>query len=171
MLKKYQAKSQISISVLLKKGTSVHISFSALTGGGSVYYTDDEDIQSALEKHLKFGKLFKCVTNTIEEKKTVAKSEKTAPKKVEDKDESAKIFGNDEIPTASEPADKNGIDSDKEADNVVTDGMDVTKIAVACTDDAREYLAGKFGISRSKMRSTVAIKEIAKANNIEFSGI
>lgn len=59
MLKKYIAKSHVSINVSVGKGKgSVHVSFSPLTDGGSVYYTDREKIQKALEKHPKYGRLF-----------------------------------------------------------------------------------------------------------------
>lgn len=39
--------------------TNAHITFAPLTGGGSVYYTADEQVQNALEQHPKYGKLFK----------------------------------------------------------------------------------------------------------------
>lgn len=54
MTKKYISKSDISINA-----SGVHVSFSALTGGGSVFYTDNKKLQDLLEKHPKFGKLFK----------------------------------------------------------------------------------------------------------------
>lgn len=58
MIKKYKAKTDISINIVLPSGKSKHISFTSLTGGGSVYYTDSPDIQKSLESHYKFGKLF-----------------------------------------------------------------------------------------------------------------
>ena len=58
MLKKYTSKSDISLSVPMGGG-SVRVSFSPVTGGGSVFYTEDEELQAAMEKHAKFGKLFK----------------------------------------------------------------------------------------------------------------
>lgn len=59
MLKKYIAKSHIAVSVTFPNGSKKHIAFDAKTGGGSVYYTNDENEQAALESHNKFGKLFK----------------------------------------------------------------------------------------------------------------
>lgn len=56
MIKKYIAKSDISLSV-----GKMHVSFRALTGGGSVYYTDNEAMQKMLESHPKYGRLFKAV--------------------------------------------------------------------------------------------------------------
>lgn len=37
---------------------NAHISFTPMTGGGSVYYAKDERVQKALEQHPKFGRLF-----------------------------------------------------------------------------------------------------------------
>ena len=59
--KTYRAKSEVSINVVLKNGKSKHISFLPVTGGGSVYRTDNEDIQAALESHYRFGNLFRIV--------------------------------------------------------------------------------------------------------------
>ena len=59
MRKKYKAKSHVSLSVALSSGKSTHVTFSPLTGGGSVYYTDNPELQRALEHHPKYGKLFK----------------------------------------------------------------------------------------------------------------
>jgi hypothetical protein len=58
-MKKYKAKSHVALSVHLPSGKSVRVSFTPLTGGGSVYYTDDKDLQSALRRHPKYGHLFK----------------------------------------------------------------------------------------------------------------
>lgn len=59
MIKKYTSKSEIALSVVVGGKKSAHISFDALTGGGSVYYTSDESLQKALERHAKYGRLFK----------------------------------------------------------------------------------------------------------------
>lgn len=83
MLKKYKANSHVSLSVLLDSGKSTHVSFKPLTGGGSVFYTDDEALQKALESHLKYGKLFKL--DQIQ--KTVAPSKVSVQKKEEQPEE------------------------------------------------------------------------------------
>lgn len=60
MAKKYIAKSHVAINVVLPtSGKSHHVSFLPLTGGGSMFITDSEDLQQALEAHRKFGKLYK----------------------------------------------------------------------------------------------------------------
>lgn len=80
MKKKYVAKTDLHISVMLKSKQSVHISFHSQTGGGSVFYTDNAEIQEALEKHPKFGKLFKEVAlPKVEPAKKAVKTEAEPP--------------------------------------------------------------------------------------------
>ena len=58
MMKRYTSSSDISINVV-KDGVNVHVSFDPITGGGSQFYTDDEDLQRAMERHKRYGELFK----------------------------------------------------------------------------------------------------------------
>lgn len=46
----------------MKNGNNIHVSFQAVTGGGSIFYTDDEEVATALERHHKYGKLFRLDT-------------------------------------------------------------------------------------------------------------
>lgn len=71
MLKKYTSKTHPSVNIVLPSGKSLHVSFTPITGGSSVYYTKDENIQKGLESHYKFGKLFKLAA-TIDEEKLAA---------------------------------------------------------------------------------------------------
>lgn len=48
---------------------------------------------------------------------------------------------------------------------------DIKQVRAACLDDAKDYLSLHYGVSRTKMRSTKAIKDIAAQNKIEFIGI
>lgn len=59
MKKKYIANSQIAINVVLPSGKSAHVAFSSVTGGSSIFYTEDEQLQQAIESHYRYGKLFK----------------------------------------------------------------------------------------------------------------
>lgn len=59
MTKHYKSDVQISVNIILDSGKNKHIPFIPLSNGSSVYSTDDTDIQSALERHYRFGKLFK----------------------------------------------------------------------------------------------------------------
>lgn len=77
MLKKYESKSTISINIIAN-GKPMHIAFSAITGGNSVYYTDNEAIQKGMERHYRYGKLFKgceVVDETPEEQPALPDNE------------------------------------------------------------------------------------------------
>ena len=70
---KYIAKTHVTLNVNNGNG-NVHVAFTPQTGGGSVFYTDDPMLASALESHYKYGRLFK----KVEEPKVIE-----APKKKE----------------------------------------------------------------------------------------
>lgn len=78
MTKKYIAKSHVAINVVLPSGKSVHVSFLQLTGGGSVYYTDDEKLQKALVRHALYGKIFR-LDPTFKETMAPAKKQSEEP--------------------------------------------------------------------------------------------
>lgn len=42
----------------MPSGENRHISFTPRTGGGSVFYTEDAELQKAMEGHYKFRKLY-----------------------------------------------------------------------------------------------------------------
>ena len=77
-MKKYIANSDISVSVILPNGEGTRISFSTLSNGMSVFYTSDKDIQWALERHYKFGKLFRLAEETPDEKSVPTKVQPSA---------------------------------------------------------------------------------------------
>lgn len=56
--KTYSSSSNVNVRVLLNYGTSAQIVFAPQVSGGSVFVTTDAALQSALESHAKFGKLF-----------------------------------------------------------------------------------------------------------------
>lgn len=66
-LKKYISTSHISLSVILPTGKSKRVVFSPITGSGSYFFTDDKELQSALEKHYRFGSLFNVDPNYVEQ--------------------------------------------------------------------------------------------------------
>lgn len=74
-IKTYKASSEISITIRLPKKANKHIRFDVLSNGSSVFSTGDKDIQSAIEKHSRFGELFTLVdtqeTKEEREKETV----------------------------------------------------------------------------------------------------
>lgn len=85
MTKHYISDSHIAINVTLDGGESVHLSFIALSNGGSVFSTDSEELQNAIERHYRFGDLF--TLDHIEEPKNTsetANEEYTSVKERED---------------------------------------------------------------------------------------
>lgn len=73
MKKVYISKSEISIKVVLGSGSTVRVAFTPRTLGSSVYMTDDEELQKAIESHREYGKLFVC-----DERRSDAMAEKEA---------------------------------------------------------------------------------------------
>lgn len=60
MIKTYKAKTGISVNVYLPETKkNVHVTFTAMSNGDSVFTTADEHVQEGLEHHYRFGKLFK----------------------------------------------------------------------------------------------------------------
>ena len=72
MIKHYISDSHIAINVTLESGESIHLSFIALSNGGSVFSTDNEDLQKAIEQHYRFGDLFNL--DHIEEVKNTSET-------------------------------------------------------------------------------------------------
>lgn len=185
-MKKYIAKTNVSINVVLPTGANRHIAFSALTGGGSVFYTDDPDIQKAMECHYKFGKLFRADQKFIPEKQRNKPAPNPKPEIVPEQPtvSAAPIpIGETPTPTVEEaedaPAGEATVavpDSDgqpEEAEDNETEAEDngLKTIVVSDPDAAKAFLAEHFGISRTKIKSVKAIKEAAAANGIVFEGI
>lgn len=63
-MKKYTANTDVCVNVMVK-GVNRHVSFTPVTGKGSVFYTSDPDLQKALESHYKYGKLFKADKTSV----------------------------------------------------------------------------------------------------------
>lgn len=84
-MKHYISDSHIAINVTLDGGESMHLSFIALSNGGSVFSTDSEELQKAIERHYRFGELF--ILDHIEEPKNTPETtneEYTSVKESED---------------------------------------------------------------------------------------
>ena len=154
--KTYRAKSDISVNVSLGNGKNTHVSFLPVTCGGSVFRTDNEILQNALERHYNFGKLFKLEeTGNIEKKAELGKVSSRGTIKATGECDAEDTTENDGIAANSGQED--------------TEGM--RTITVACDADAKEYLAETYGISRTSLRSRTKIVEAAAANGIRFEGL
>lgn len=187
-MKKYIAKTNVSINIVLPNGANRHIAFSALTGGGSVYYTDDPEIIQAMERHYKFGKLFRVDTRYVAEKQRNKPAPKPKPESVPE--QSVVSVANDmptppseeEVAVAPVAVEENvnepdsepqtvEEDTDGEADEDEAEANGLKTIVVSDPDSAKSYLAEQFGYSRTKIKSIKAIKEAAAAHGIVFEGI
>lgn len=194
-MKKYIAKTNVSVNVVLSNGTNCHITFSAVTGGGSVFYTDDAEVIKALESHYKYGKLFRADSNYISEKRPAKPALKPKRKSVADKTTSipgstpataategaAVVVENpeqeeEEASPSIEAADSDDeiaseVEAESEAEEAEAEENGFKTIVVSDPDAAKTYLAEHFGISRTKIKTLKAINAAAAANGIVFEGL
>ena len=175
-IKTYKAGTNISINVVLASKKNLHVAFVPKSDGSSVYSTDNEEVQNAIERHYNFGKLFRLAgISVVASKKKKHKTVVPAPP--EDEDENLKkgevkdeATHSDEAATEAEEEDaredETGDDDDDE-----TEEAELRKVKVSDFGEAKDYLADKFGVSRTSLRSQKSILETAKANGIEFEGL
>ena len=147
MLKKYQAKSHVSLSVPLESGHSAHVSFSPVTGGGSVFYTDSASLQWGLEHHPKFGRLFRLEQS------------------VDDGQSGQDVLAVEDVSDGQSGQDILAVEDVSDGPAVNTD---VLSVEVSCNDDAKDYLAERFGVSRSKLRNRAEIEGVALSHGVMF---
>lgn len=81
MKKKYKSTSTISLNVVLESKKNKHITFIPQSDGGSIFITDNKNIQDALERHYKFGHLFKLVS--VEDETTQKKDTRSVEQPIE----------------------------------------------------------------------------------------
>lgn len=154
-MKQYIAKSALSINVVDEAGNNIHVAFTPRATGGSVFYTADEKLQAAIERHYKFGKQISVVELTSTSKKqSAAEVTKVADEATTDNEETAENTGDAPEPETDEAA-----------------AAELRVVKVTDVGAAQEYLANTYGISRSKLRTVAAIKKTAEANGITFEGI
>lgn len=167
-IKTYKANTNISINVVLPSKKNLHIAFTPLSNGSSVFTTDNEVLQKSIERHYKFGKLFKLHVPQGQ----------SAEKKATDKQKVASLKNQKEHLTDGnvdkpELDNRENIGQNEETQDNADMGSNETicKVKVSDIATAKDYLADKFGISRTSMRSTKAIMEQAAAHGIEFEGL
>ena len=142
----YTSKSEISIKVLLDNGKTVRVAFTPRTMGSSVFMTDDEELQKAIEGHKEFGKLFVCKNAGKVIAATASQSTKLQP-----------------VDEGQHPTD--GVQDDAPSE----DGEPTTKIVpVGSIQEAKDYLADKFDITRSSLKNRAAIESAALSKGVVF---
>lgn len=199
IIKKYKANTNVSINVVLSSKKNLHISFIPLSDGSSVFQTDNEDIQRAIESHYNFGRLFRLVETSgvkAPAKKTPAKAASPAPAPEDTKPAETEVHTGEEtvqeettetaeVETATEEAAPEESGEVEESAEVSAEGeVDEESCETAAGDDnglrkvtvsdiaaAKDYLADTLGISRTSMRSTKSILQKAAENGIEFVGL
>lgn len=173
-MKKYLANTTISVSVSLPSGGNARISFSPLSDGTSVYYSQDKEIEYALEHHYKYGKLFILVgeqnegntlnpkkLNKIPLKKPLSKSnKKTNPKKEQ-------LMAEEEAEEA-EYMEENEGEEEQEEQEEQGEGTRLKEVTVSDYDAAKDYLAENFDIVRTKLKSEGIINETAASLGVVF---
>ncbi len=170
-MKKYIANSDISVSVILPNGEGTRISFSTLSNGTSVFYTSDKDIQWALERHYKFGKLFRLAEETPDEKSVPTKKQNkvSAPKTGKRTRRQEKS-----VDSPGDMTDKATEGVEEQDDDMATESSDADnasryrEVVVSDMDAAKDYLADQFDVVRTKLKSEESIREAALSFGIVF---
>ena len=160
----YTSKSEISIKVLLDNGKTVRVAFTPRTMGSSVYMTDDAELQKAIESHKEYGKLFVC--KNAGQVITATASQPT--------DTDAALVGGT-APTAGQQTSDNGQRTTANGQQT-TDGEgqsvgNIKEVVVGSIQEAKDYLADKFDLSRTSLRNREAIESAALAHGIVFVGL
>lgn len=182
IMKKYKANTNVSVNVVLPSKKNLHISFIPLSDGSSVFQTDNEDIQRAIESHYNFGKLFRLVGISgvkapAKENPSNAVSPAPVPTKIAmtgtevqsaEESEVEKVV-QEESAELEAIAEESVVEENEDATSGEDDGLQ--KVTVSDIAAAKDYLADKFGISRTSMRSTKSILQKAAENGIEFVGL
>lgn len=199
IIKKYKANTNVSINVVLSSKKNLHISFIPLSDGSSVFQTDNEDIQRAIESHYNFGRLFRLVETSgvkAPAKKTPAKAASPAPAPEDTKPAETEVHTGEEtvqeettetaeVETATEEAapeesgeveesaevSAEGEVDEESGETAAGDDNGLRKVTVSDIAAAKDYLADTLGISRTSMRSTKSILQKAAENGIEFVGL
>ena len=143
IMAKFISKSHVAINVVMPNGANVHVSFLEKTGGGSILYTDNQDLTNALRQHQKYGRLFKEV-------------EMPAAQPAVRKAEPAEGA---EAKTANAQKPKQAASNEPR------------EIEFKNNEDAKDYLAERYGISRSKMKTRAAIEEVAKGVKLKVKWV
>lgn len=117
----FKASTLLCFGVTLSDGSRSRIVFTPLTGGGTVFYTDDDELAGALERHPYFGDLF----------------EKDEPPR------EASLAG--PVESASE----------------ISSPESRSSLSFAHEEDAKEYIANKYGVSRTRLKTRSSIEKVA----------
>lgn len=153
--KTYTSSTNASVNVVLPNKKNLRVAFSPLSNGTSVFITSDPNIQTALEQHYKFKSLFK-LSNTVDSTPTKQAARSSIEATLHAEPKSTEPAAGEEPVADEEPASEN---------------PNLIKVTVTDLPMAKDYLADRFGVSRTAIRLTSQVIAFAAANNIEFVGI
>lgn len=173
-MKKYLANTTISVSVSLPNGGNARVSFSPLSDGTSVYYTNDKEIQHALEHHYKFGKLFNLVGESQEENAPAAKKPTKSPAK-KGKKSSKKDTAEMTVEEIGKEWEEFSPEDEADSANEESEGEEAQEgegepkeVTVSDLDAAKDYLAENYDVVRTKLKTEEIINETALSFGIVF---
>lgn len=176
-MKKYESGGGIAINVVTKNGGNAFVSFNS-TSKGSVYWTDDENIQYGIEHHRYFGTVIKlawCDDNDEDNENTEENTEHETAAGMDPEGEHAAGMdnvGDDE--ESLEAVDYTRCDADEAESNAEEggDGNGETKVVVVSgADDAVEYLMNNYDVKAREVRSLKTIRQVALEHGIVFEGL
>ena len=164
LIKTYKANTNLSINVVLSSKKNLHISFTPLSDGSSIYTTSNEDIMNAIESHYNYGKLFRLQSmqgENLEQTAKVIDINSLSGAEVTPAENEAEV-----VPTV--------VNNEGEVVPTVVNNegeVALKKVHISDFASAKDYLADTFGISRTAMRSHKTILELAASHGIEFEGL
>lgn len=126
-------------------------SFNASSRKPATFTTDNLIVQHAIENSNEFkrGLIHKISTVELNEEVKVLRN---GPKAL-----------NEPI-----PIEINADGTQKPASETAEDASELKQVEVHCNDDAKDYLADNFGVSKSKLRNKDIIASVAATYGIEF---
>ena len=136
-MKTYHAKSELCFNVRMDDGYR-HVAFIPHTMGGSSFTTDDPQLQCAIERHRFFGTL---ITVTIMREEAPEASQ-------------SPISGSGGAPA-----------SDKSSATAAS-GKEPLVISFSSLNDAKDYVADQWGISRSRLKHKEDIERFAAKHGV-----
>lgn len=133
-------------------------SFNASSRKPATFTTDNLIVQHAIENsnEFKHGLIHKISTVELNEEVKVLRN---GPKAL-----------NEPIPIEinADGTQKPASETAEDASETAEDASELKQVEVHCNDDAKDYLADNFGVSKSKLRNKDIIASVAATYGIEF---
>lgn len=182
---------QTVIKIGKKSTMKVHFSDGSMTAMGvnpATFTTSDFMVQHAIENSndYKRGRIYTVRSIVLDEELKIEKNvagsgveralqnavkQEEAKKEAKEAEAEAEKGNNDVTPEQTTEDAVNETAEEQKAEDEAEEEVNLRKVKVSDLAAAKDYLADKFGISRTALRSQKAILEHAAANGIEFEGL